>query len=154
MTEEINNISQIIRSTEEYSDVCDICRDEILLYPTISGRTEYSQDEVEQITLKRIIDKLRAKEQECEEYKKKFSRFFNIDNQECWDIAFLNKEKAKYKQALDEIRKIIVKMQTKTILTFPDFTREENLKGVMKQCYSGYIEILNIINEAKGENNG
>lgn len=67
MTEEINNISQIICSTEEYSDVCDICRDEILLYPTISGRTEYSQDEVEQITLKRIIDKLRAKEQECEE---------------------------------------------------------------------------------------
>lgn len=33
MTEEINNISQIIRSTEEYSDVCDMCRDEILLYP-------------------------------------------------------------------------------------------------------------------------
>ena len=41
--------------------------------------------------------------QECEEYKKKFSRFFNIDNQECWDIAFLNNEKAKYKQVLDEI---------------------------------------------------
>lgn len=46
---------------------------------------------------------LKAKEQECEEYKKKFSRFFNIDNQECWNIAFLNDEKAKYKQALDEI---------------------------------------------------
>lgn len=69
MTEKINNISQIIRSTEEYSAVCDMCRDEILLYPTISGRTEYSQDEVEQITLKRIIDKLRAKEQEIEKIK-------------------------------------------------------------------------------------
>lgn len=78
MTEEINNISHIIRSTEEYSDVCDMCRDEILLYPTISGRTEYSQDEVEQITLKRIIDKLRAKEQECEELKKEINGYKTI----------------------------------------------------------------------------
>ena len=70
MAEKINNISQIIRSTEEYSDVCDMCRDEILLYPTISGRTNYTQKEVEEITLKRIIDKLQAKEQECEELKK------------------------------------------------------------------------------------
>ena len=59
-------ISQLIRNTKEYSDVCDMCKDEILIYPTISGRTEYTQDEVEQITLKRIIDKLQAKEQECE----------------------------------------------------------------------------------------
>lgn len=59
-------LSQLIRNTKEYSDVCDMCKDEILIYPIISGRTEYTQDEVEQITLKRIIDKLQAKEQECE----------------------------------------------------------------------------------------
>lgn len=63
-------LSQLIRNTKEYSDVCDMCKDEILIYPTISGRTEYTQDEVEQITLKRIIDKLQAKEQECESWKK------------------------------------------------------------------------------------
>lgn len=137
MTEEINNISQIIRSTEEYSDVCDMCRDEILLYPTISGRTEYSQDEVEQITLKRIIDKLRAKEQECEEYKKKFSRFFNIDNQECWDIAFLNNEKAKYKQALDEIEEFCIVYS--------------NNHDAYETVYK---HILDIINKAKEKNNG
>ena len=137
MTEEINNISQIIRSTEEYSDVCDMCRDEILLYPTISGRTEYSQDEVEQITLKRIIDKLRAKEQECEEYKKKFSRFFNIDNQECWDIAFLNNEKAKYKQALDEIEEFCIVYS--------------NNHDAYETVYK---HILGIINKAKEKNNG
>lgn len=51
-------LSQLIRSTKEYSDVCDTCKDEILIYPTISGRTEYSQDEVEQITLKRIKELL------------------------------------------------------------------------------------------------
>ena len=137
MTEEINNISQIIRSTEEYSDVCDMCRDEILLYPTISGRTEYSQDEVEQITLKRIIDKLRAKEQECEEYKKKFSRFFNIDNQECWDIAFLNNEKAKYIQALDEIEEFCIVYS--------------NNHDAYETVYK---HILGIINKAKEKNNG
>ena len=137
MTEEINNISQIIRSTEEYSDVCDMCRDEILLYPTISGRTEYSQDEVEQITLKRIIDKLRAKEQECEEYKKKISRFFNIDNQECWDIAFLNNEKAKYKQALDEIEEFCIVYS--------------NNHDAYETVYK---HILGIINKAKEKNNG
>lgn len=42
---------------------------------------------------------------ENEELKKKFSKFFNIDNQECWDIAFLKDENARYKQALDEIEK-------------------------------------------------
>lgn len=89
MTEEINNISQIIRSTEEYSDVCDMCRDEILLYPTISGRTEYTQDEVEQITLKRIIDKLHTKEQERDE-------LFDCLKQ-------ANGRRYAYKQALDKI---------------------------------------------------
>ena len=64
-------LSQLIRNTKEYSDVCDMCKDEILIYPTISGRTKYTQDEVEQITLKRIIDKLQAKEQECKKLNNK-----------------------------------------------------------------------------------
>lgn len=103
MTKEINNISQIIRSTEEYSDVCDMCRDEILLYLTISGRTEYSQDEVEQITLKRIIDKLRAKDQECKNLEEELraSRIgikdISIESTEICKIS------EKYKQALDNI---------------------------------------------------
>lgn len=103
MTEKINNISQIIRSTEEYSDVCDMCRDEILLYPTISGRTEYTQDEVEQITLKRIIDKLRAKELECKNLKEELRasragiKDISKENTEICKIS------EKYKRALDEI---------------------------------------------------
>ena len=103
MTEKINNISQIIRSTEEYSDVCDMCRDEILLYPTISGRTEYTQDEVEQITLKRIIDKLRAKELECKNLKEELRasragiKDISKENTEICKIS------EKYKRVLDEI---------------------------------------------------
>lgn len=118
MTEKINNISQIIRSTEEYSDVCDMCRDEILLYPTISGRTEYTQDEVEQITLKRIIDKLRAKEQECKELKKEkaeIKKYLGISDktiiQRLEELQeFKDKLKISeysYKQALDEIKRIL-----------------------------------------------
>lgn len=54
---------------------------------------------------------LARKTQECEELKKKFSKFFNIDNQECWDIAFLKDENARYKQALDEIEENCLKAQ-------------------------------------------
>uniref|UniRef100_A0AAU8AVA0 Uncharacterized protein n=1 Tax=Dulem virus 31 TaxID=3145749 RepID=A0AAU8AVA0_9VIRU len=104
MTEKINNISQIIRSTEEYSDVCDMCRDEILLYPTISGRTNYTQKEVEEITLKRIIDKLQAKEQECERLKQ-----WKEDAENLFKTQTDNADKIinRYKQALDEIEKTI-----------------------------------------------
>lgn len=77
---------------------------------------------------------LKRKEKECEKYKKKFSRFFNIDNQECWDIAFLNNKKAKYKQALDEIEKYLD-------------TQQKYFDG------EDYRNLLDIINEAKGEIN-
>ena len=127
MTEKINNISQIIRSTEEYSDVCDMCRDEILLYPTISGRTEYTQDEVEQITLKIIIDKLRAKEQECEALKGENFTFVDL-------IKTQEELIDKYKQALDEIEEFCTvysadhdayEMVYKDILAFINKAKEQ-----------------------------
>lgn len=127
MAEKINNISQIIRSTEEYSDVCDMCRDEILLYPTISGRTEYTQDEVEQITLKRIIDKLRAKEQECEALKGENFTFVDL-------IKTQEELIDKYKQALDEIEEFCTvysadhdayEMVYKDILAFINKAKEQ-----------------------------
>lgn len=52
--------------------------------------------------LTRQLDQLKA---ENEEYKKKFQEFFNIDNQECWNTAFLQDEKAKSEQKLELIRK-------------------------------------------------
>lgn len=152
MTEKINNISQIIRSTEEYSDVCDMCRDEILLYPTISGRTEYTQDEVEQITLKRIIDKLRAKEQECEELKKEkaeIKKYLGISDktiiQRLEELQeFKDKLKISeysYKQALDEIEK--------TIDNGTADTQTNNAKWLHEYYLARYCEIRDIINKVK-----
>lgn len=41
-----------------------------------------------------------------EQYKKKFQEFFNTDNQECWNAAFLQGEKAKAEQKLERIGKL------------------------------------------------
>lgn len=87
-------------------------------------------------TFEEIIELLEQKEQECEELKKDCPRRCKSDE---------------YKQALDEIEKVICKLESASILTFPDFSKEENLKIVMKQCNSGYIEIQNIINKVKGD---
>lgn len=152
MTEKINNISQMIRSTEEYSDVCSMCRDEILLYPTISGRTEYTQDEVERITLKRIIDKLHAKEQECEELikeKAEIKKYLGISDktiiQRLEELQeFKDKLKISeynYKQALDEIEKNI-----------KDYCKIMCMAETRETCeICQNTEILDIINKAKEE---
>lgn len=51
----INNLSEIIQQTKEYKQICDQCKDEILIYPTISGRTNFTQKEVEAETLRVIL---------------------------------------------------------------------------------------------------
>lgn len=129
-------LSQLIRNTREYSDVCDMCKDEILIYPIISGRTEYTQDEVEQITLKRIIDKLQAKEQEYEELKAYAQRQEN--QRETYYKEFLKKDKA-----LEEIEGII-KSSTK------DFNHID-WEAKAFHALTTVDKISDIINKAKGE---
>lgn len=129
-------LSQLICNTKEYSDVCDMCKDEILIYPTISGRTEYTQEEVEQITLKRIIGKLQAKEQKCKNLEEELRgcriaiKDISTENTEICKIS------EKYKQALEEIEKYI---QRSSSYYIPYGAREV---------------IQNIINKAKKKNNG
>lgn len=55
----------------------------------------------------RLTTENRKLEQECEELKEKFKQFFGIDNQECWDIAFLKDENARYRKTLEEIEEVI-----------------------------------------------
>ena len=51
----IDNLSKIIQQTEEYKQMCTQCKDEILIYPTISNRTNFTQEEVEAETLRIIL---------------------------------------------------------------------------------------------------
>ena len=51
----IDNLSEIIQQTEEYKQICDQRKDEILIYPTISNRTNYTQEKVEAETLRVIL---------------------------------------------------------------------------------------------------
>lgn len=72
-------------------------------------------------------------------------------------LCYLNTEKSfrivDLEQALNEIIEVIKKLNGESIITIPDFSKEENYKLIMKQCNEGYVEILNIINKAKGESN-
>lgn len=69
--QEYERLSSLIRETQTYSDVCCVCRDEILIYPSISGRRDYSQIEVEERSLKKIIQQFNQLKAENEELKKK-----------------------------------------------------------------------------------
>lgn len=136
-------LSQLIRSTKEYSNVCDTCKEEILIYPTISGRTEYTQDEVEQITLKRIIDTLQAKEQECEKLNNDNRYFVN-------QIISLESLADKYKLALEEIEQTINNFPPKEFRDAPQ-TRVEYTVYLLSVSETKLRKVLGIIDEVKGQ---
>lgn len=156
-------LSQLIRNTKEYSDVCDMCKDEILIYPIISGRKEYTQDEVEQITLKRIIDKLQAKEQECENLKaeEKYLKqccqkageelakhSFEYDGKEknlVVQAIELNEKYEKLKKALEEIEEVIDSIFDRCL-----WRKTDSCMPVYNVCEE-LIKTLDIINKTKGE---
>lgn len=68
-TQEYNNLANILHATTIYPEICDRCKDEILIYPMISGKTSYTDHEVDLETLIAIVDRLKYKTQECEELK-------------------------------------------------------------------------------------
>lgn len=89
------------------------------------------QTEKRESNLEKQLDQLKA---ENEELKEKFKKFFNMDNQECWNIAFLDNERERYKQALDEIEK---------------YCNKYNKQAVMGTANADVV--LDIINKAKEE---
>lgn len=104
--------------------------------------------ELKNTCYRKALEELR---EECEEHRNNAESYCAsyqsscVVNAKITDIAF------KYKQALNEILNIIKDLENTDILTFPDFSTEENYKMIMKQCNSGYVEILDIINKAKEE---
>ena len=54
---DIYNLSKLIQQTGEYREICNQCKDELLIYPTISGRTSFTQEEVEYKALRLILNR-------------------------------------------------------------------------------------------------
>lgn len=84
------------------------------------------------------------KTQECEALK---SESFTMNSL----IIEQEEEIDRYRKVLEKIEECINNLKKQDILTFPDFSLQENCKVIMKQCNEGYRQILNIINKAKGE---
>lgn len=84
------------------------------------------------------------KTQECEALK---SESFTMNSL----IIEQEEEIDRYRKVLEKIEECINNLKKQDILTFPDFSLQENCKVIMGQCNEGYRQILNIINKAKGE---
>ena len=104
--EELSRLSNLIRGTQTYLEVCDECKDEILLYPSISGRTNYTQVEVEEISLKKIIQQL--------------------------DGATI--ELNRYRRALEEIWKIIISVDVRTRPKLYDFEQDNKILDIINKA--------------------
>lgn len=141
-TQEYNNLANILHATTIYPEICDRCKDEILIYPMISGKTSYTDHEVDLETLIAIVDRLKYKTQECEELKKK------IETYKCSTNCHKYIEADRYLKALEEIERIC--LQDKDISNVClIYTRLET-----PRCkYDIQDEILDIISKARGEGN-
>lgn len=139
-------LRNILRATKEYEEVCMTCKDEILTYPSISGRTNYTDEEVEELTLKQIIDNLQAKEQENEKLKTQILSLQTMEieenkklKQECEELKkqldkYLNQEEEEIRQLnndnkLDDILSAIEKANDK-------MEKESNYKQALDEIES------------------
>jgi hypothetical protein len=91
---------------------------------------------------------LARKTQECEELKERLKTQIDLS------IRYVpEKVLNRYRKVLEDIEVVINNLEKQDILTFPDFSLQENYKIIMKQCNEGYRQILNLISKAKGEEN-
>ena len=84
--------------------------------------------------------------------------FFRRDDDIMYNLGFgvrdvqligEDKEVKILKKVLNDIKEVVNKLEGMKILTFPDLPLEKNVRAIMRQCNSGYIEILQIINKIK-----
>lgn len=91
---------------------------------------------------------LARKTTECEELKERLKTQIDLS------IRYVpEKVLNRYRKVLEDIEVVINNLEKQDILTFPDFSLQENYKIIMKQCNEGYRQILNLISKAKGEEN-
>ena len=136
---EYNKIAVLLRDTDIYSQVCETCRDEILIYPSISGKTNYTDNEVDIITLRGIINRLKNKEQKCKELEQECEELENKIKKLRKNLALEIEINDRYRKALVEIEEVCLE----DTRTFADGTTVR---------YDALDDILDIINKAKGDN--
>jgi hypothetical protein len=78
---------------------------------------------------------------------RKKSYTFEEYNQEREAVIKESQYKEKYKNALKEIKEIINEFAKEDILTFPDFSKEQNYKIIQAQCCEPILKILQKANE-------
>lgn len=127
-------LRNILRATKEYEEVCMTCKDEILTYPSISGRTNYTDEEVEELTLKQIIDNLQAKEQECEELKKEN---LNLKSTQ----YHLKNELKKHKKAVHKYKVVLQRRIDRLHLSRRELLRELNSIPKKIACTSEVLKV-------------
>lgn len=71
-------LAEPIRQTEQYKMACEMCKDEILMYPNISGRKSYTNIEVEKTALNYILNQLKEKDKSLEEFYKGSAELLEI----------------------------------------------------------------------------
>ena len=150
-TQEYNELTLQIRETQEYSDTCAECKDDIFT----NVKTSYSQIEVESRALAKIISSLKSKTQECEELKKQF------ETSEEWRIKAegLNEKfelkNTRYRKALEEIEEVLkVDFQlpcASTVCSYPNTCKDSLTNHGTKCMRFCLLNIKSIINKAKGE---
>ena len=89
---------------------------------------------------------IKRKEQECEILKDEHKILEDNLDSRTRDFEDVIDE---YKQTLTEIKDIINEFAKEDILTFPDFSKEQNYKLIQKQCGEPILKILQKINEVK-----
>lgn len=97
-----------------------------------------------------LAEKLAKKEQECEELKEKNKVLQKLVSELEYSVQVGIELDDRYFKALKEIELTIKNLEKDDILTFPDFTLQENATIIMNQCNQGYRDIFDIINKVKG----
>ena len=142
-SQEYNELALQIRETQEYSDTCAECKDDI---PT-NVRTSYSQIEVETRALAKIISSLKSKTQGCEELKEEYIEL-KLENKKLYrilaDLKEVRKLKDHYRKTLEEIEEYCNSVSAEENLYN---SRHFSDGSMVVEVADG---VLDIINRAKG----
>ena len=142
-SQEYNELALQIRETQEYSDTCAECKDDI----STNVRTSYSQIEVETRALAKIISSLKSKTQGCEELKEEYIEL-KLENKKLYrilaDLKEVRKLKDHYRKTLEEIEEYCNSVSAEENLYN---SRHFSDGSMVVEVADG---VLDIINRAKG----